>query len=430
MDHLHRRVAKPAFRHVDDALELQIVRGIVRHFEVRDRVLDFLTLIETRTTDDAIGQPERDEAVFEGAHLERRAHQDRDLVELVPPLGGPLDLLADRARLFLVVPYAQYGDPVTLGAIGEKGLAKTAGIVSDQLRRSAENVPSRAIVAFETDHGSARKILLEAQDVVDLGTTPAVDRLVVVADAAEVRRSLRDQTQPLVLDDVGILVFVDENVAKAPLVIGEHIRVFAEQPERLEQQVTEIDRVELLQSLLIGRIEPHAHAGEGVALIGAHFVRRQPLVLPIVDHRGELAARPAVLVEPLCLDHLLHQPELIVDVEDREAALETDQFGMPAQDLDADRVEGAEPRHSLNRTADERTDALLHFARRLVGEGDREDLGRIRLACREYMGDAGRQHARLADARAREDEHGPIGGFDGAPLLCAQARKIRGRNCR
>ena len=60
--------------------------GIGDDLEIGDGVLDFLALVEARAADDAIGQPERDEAVFEGAHLERGAHQDRDLVQ--PVLGA------------------------------------------------------------------------------------------------------------------------------------------------------------------------------------------------------------------------------------------------------------------------------------------------------------------------------------------------------
>src|SRR3546814_12521352 len=56
----------------------------------------------------------------------------------------------------------------------------------------------------------------EAQDVADLGATPAVDRLVVVADAAEVAVALRQEAQPEVLRDVGVLVLVDQDVAEAP----------------------------------------------------------------------------------------------------------------------------------------------------------------------------------------------------------------------
>ena len=46
--------------------------------------------------------------------------------------------------------------------------------------------PVRAVVALEPDDLGAGEIVLEAQDVVDLGAAPAVDRLVVVADAADV----------------------------------------------------------------------------------------------------------------------------------------------------------------------------------------------------------------------------------------------------
>ena len=53
---------------------------------------------------------------------------------------------------------------------------------------------------------------------------------------------------------------------------------------------------------------------------------------------------------------------------------EPDQLGVPAQDLDADGVEGAEPGHALDGAADQRADALLHLARGLVGEGDGQDL--------------------------------------------------------
>src|SRR5262249_28728457 len=53
-------------------------------------------------------------------------------------------------------------------------------------RGGAEDVLGGAVVAFEPDDLGAREILLEAQDVVDLGAAPAVDGLVVVADAADI----------------------------------------------------------------------------------------------------------------------------------------------------------------------------------------------------------------------------------------------------
>ncbi len=43
-----------------------------------------------------------------------------------------------------------------------------------------------AVIALEANDLGAGKIVIEAQDVVDLRTAPAIDRLVVIADAADV----------------------------------------------------------------------------------------------------------------------------------------------------------------------------------------------------------------------------------------------------
>src|SRR5262245_45212757 len=97
-----------------------------------------------------------------------------------------LDLLADRARLFLRIPGA--GDLHLLArlVVGAQRLAEPALVVRDQVRGGGEDVRGAAIVALEPDHLGAREVVLEAQDVVDLGAAPAVDRLIVVADAADV----------------------------------------------------------------------------------------------------------------------------------------------------------------------------------------------------------------------------------------------------
>ena len=112
----------------------------------------------------------------------------------------------------------------------------------------------RAIVAFEPDDLGAGEVLLEAQDVVDLGAAPAVDRLVVVADAADVRRALRQEAQPQVLRDVGVLILVDQDVAEAAMIVGEYVRVLAEEAQAFEQQIAEIAGVEFLEPRLIGGV--------------------------------------------------------------------------------------------------------------------------------------------------------------------------------
>src|SRR5262249_57063648 len=129
--------------------------------------------------------------VLELAHLERGAHRDGDLVERVRTARAVValqlfDLLADRARLLLRTPAR--GDLHLLArlVLGAQRLAEPALVVRDQVRGGGEDVSGRAVVALEPDDPRAGEVVLEAQDVVDLGAAPAVDRLVVVADAADV----------------------------------------------------------------------------------------------------------------------------------------------------------------------------------------------------------------------------------------------------
>src|SRR5580698_5104321 len=97
-----------------------------------------------------------------------------------------LDFLADGAGFFLGIPRAGDGNLLAQFVIGAQRLAEPAFVVGDDVRGGGEDVAGRAVIALQPDHFGAGEIVLEAQDVVDLGTAPAIDRLVVVADAADV----------------------------------------------------------------------------------------------------------------------------------------------------------------------------------------------------------------------------------------------------
>src|SRR2546430_820365 len=110
----------------------------------------------------------------------------RAFVELVAGARQLLDLLADGAGFLLGIPGAGDGDFFAVDVLGAQRLAEPALIMRDQVRGGGEDVAGGAVVALQPDNLGAGKILLEAQDVVDLRAAPAIDRLVVIADAADV----------------------------------------------------------------------------------------------------------------------------------------------------------------------------------------------------------------------------------------------------
>ncbi len=228
--------------------------------QIGERVADLLALVEARAADHAIRQRQCDEALLEFAGLKAGAHQDRDLLQRVLLAVQCLDFIADPARLLLGVPHPAHQDLVALSGAGPERLAEAAAIVRDDPGRGSEDLRRRAVILLQPHDQRAREIALEPQDVADLGAAPAVDRLVVVADAAQIAVMLRQQPQPQILRDIGVLVLVDQQIAKAPLIGREDLGVGAEQRQIVQQKVAEIDRVHGCEAFLIGAVQRHRAA--------------------------------------------------------------------------------------------------------------------------------------------------------------------------
>ncbi len=217
--------------------------------------------------------------------------------------------------------------------------------------------------------------------------------------------------QPI-LRAVGVLKFVDEHVLELLRQLAADLRIFFAQPQRLQNQVVEIDAVLRLQPLLIDGI----HAADDVAHVvpAMKLGRRQPLVLGAVDG-GEHGARRGKTVGDLqILEHARHQRALVVVVEDDEVAGQPDALGVHAQEARAGGVEGAGP-DSVGARPLQPLNALLHLAGGLVGERDREDAPR-RHATAQKLGDAMGEHPSLARSGARQDQERPVAVHNGRRL--------------
>ena len=220
----------------------------------------------------------------------------------------------------------------------------------DEAARRRQDMRCRAVILLELDDRRPGEITVEAQDVRHLGTTPRIDRLIVVADAADILPLLREQPQPEILGTVGILIFVDHHIAEAVLIVGEHVAVGLQDHQHVEQQIAEIAGIHRAQAILILLVEfPATTVGELLPLARIDIGGSQAPVLPAIDQPGELARRPALLVEIGGGKQLLEQAKLIVGVENGEARRQPDQFGVAAQHPRGDRMESAEPGHPLDR---------------------------------------------------------------------------------
>ena len=135
--------------------------------------------------------------------------------------------------------------------VGAERLAESAFILGDKAGSGAQNMRRRAIVALQPDDLGAGEILLEAQDVVHLGAAPAIDRLIVVAHAADIPWPWASSLQPEILRHIGVLIFVDQHVFEAVLIVFQNIGMVLEDAQDFEQQIAEIGGIQDFRRCLV-----------------------------------------------------------------------------------------------------------------------------------------------------------------------------------
>ena len=216
-----------------------------------------------------------------------------------------------------------------------------------------------------------------------------------------------EQLQHPVLRVVRVLVLIDEHVAEGALVALAHLLEQLEQVDRAEQQVVEVHRVHPQHVALVQFVDVREHLlerrADGLAQVrrGAQAVLRGRDL--VVQRRGRVALR----VDADGVGAALGQPPRVGLVVDRELARVAEPLGLDTQDPRARGMERHQP-HPARAPAEQPFDTAGHLLRRLVRERDREDLVRLCLVGVDQVRDAVRQHARLAAARAGEDQQRPL----------------------
>ncbi len=215
-------------------------------------------------------------------------------------------------------------------------------VVGDQPRRSREDRPARTVVLLQTNHGRVWVVGFELQYVPYVRPAPSVDALIRVAGDTNVLVIDCDAVGQNVLGVVGVLILIDQDVLVTPPQRLANVRPIAKKKRRSHQKVVEIQRVVVIERLLVEAIGLRDPPAE---MVIAHFhsvlVGSLHLVLGVGDQRVK-ASRPEYVggqLEPLYDG--LEDTELIVAIIDRVVLGEIGLSGELAQQPRAEGVEGA-----------------------------------------------------------------------------------------
>ena len=162
--------------------------------------------------------------------------------------------------------------------------------MADERVGGVEDVAVRAVVLLELDQLHRllrrREVALELLHVGDLGAAERVDRLVVVADGEHRRVRPGEAAQPLVLQGVGVLELVDQEVREAPPVVVAQRLVAGEELVASQQELGEVDHAFALAHRVVERVVLDLPARELVARLD--HVRPQALLLRSGDEPLQL----------------------------------------------------------------------------------------------------------------------------------------------
>ena len=416
-------LADAAARRVDDALAGHVVGRVHDDLEVGHDVADLRAVEEARAAHDLVGHSGAHEHVLEDARLRVGAVEHGHIVVARARIVQLLDLRGDPAALIALVGRLVDPDFLPLAAVGEQMLVLARGVVGDHGVGGLEDVARGAVVLLEAHDLGLRVVLLEAQDVGDVGTAPGVDGLVVIAHHHEVAVGARQQLADAVLHVVSVLVLVDADVAEALLVALEHLGMRGEQLEALDEQVVEVERVGAGEALLELAVDLCRLAQMGCLGMRLELVDVHEPVLRIGDERADHVGREVLLVDLEVVHDGADEALRIVIVVDREVGAVADKVAVGAQHAHAHGVERADP-HAAHAVAQQGLEAVAHLGGGLVGEGDGEDAVGAHAEILDDVGDAVREHARLARTRAGEHEQRPLGGEHRLALLRVERIQI------
>ncbi len=385
--------------------ERHIILRVAQEAQVPQRVLVFLALEEGQTLDDLERDPVLDEGLLQGAGQCVHADQHREVAQRpAPGLDLVTDAQGDTLGLAVLVLVGHHLHRTPLGVVGGLNLRLALSVVRDQRVRRLQDGLRRTVVRAQQDGLRGRVVPLKVEDVAYVRSAEFVDALVGIAHHEQVRVVLAELPGDRVLRQIGVLILIHQQVFPPRVATGPQFLVLLQGHGRQVQQVVEIERVGLPQSLLVGGVG-QCHLLRpvigGLRLVGCGGKQQ---VLGLGDGGAHPVGVESRVVQPGVFQRGFGHPQAVGLVVDQETPVNARLLRVLAQELHPETVESA---HLKPGAGKQRLHAGAHLPRRLVGEGDGKNLvlwNPLRQQPDKTAGD----HSGFSRTRASQDQGRPV----------------------
>ena len=243
--------------------------------------------------------------------------------------------------------------------------------MGDQFVRRIEDRLRRTVIPIQDDIFARIEVTREIEDDALVSPAPGIDGLVGVADNINRRAHGDQKVDQFILHVIRILVFVDEDVTKLPLVTLAHFGEVLEDLDRNQKKVIEVKRKHRALQLFVFGIDLEVFLLHRVGfLVNRDVLRIEALVLHLGDVMKGVFDKGIASFVSLFDAHVLHHFLQIVLVEDRKRRWVFDEIRIRAKEPRAEAMEGRYVKEGRLIRA-ELFDPGLHLVRGLVGKGNR-----------------------------------------------------------
>ena len=245
-----------AARDVDNPLQADAVLRVLNHAEIGNHVLDLAPFVKARPGHQPVGHAVADKSLFQHTRLRVGAVHHREIAQAVLAFRHLLlDFPHHKLGLFLLGVGFHHHRPFPLVVLRPQRLGFPLLIHRNDVGSRFQDVFRRAVILLQQHHLGIGIIMLEAEDVAQVGGAPGINRLVGVAHHADIAVLRPHLFNQFVLHHVGILKFVHHHVDVTFLVAGQDFRIFAEELHHFPQQVVEIQRLAFDQVFFVAFVD-------------------------------------------------------------------------------------------------------------------------------------------------------------------------------
>ena len=241
-----------------------------------------------------------------------------------------LDLLHDPLRLFVVAGCLHHANGLALALIGAQVFPQPLLVVRNQSVGSVQNGAGAAVVLLELDLVTNLVVAHKVSHIAHPRAPKCINALVVIPDRKNRALGPTHHPNPGVLQPIGVLELIDEQMLKARLVMGPQGFIVPKHFIRAQHQLGKVHHPFTLALLLIELVNLQAFFAVWVVGTGLQIFRALTIVFGTRNEPLDLLWGEALLIDIELLQNAFDGRQLVLGVEDLKGLGQVREFPVRA----------------------------------------------------------------------------------------------------